>query len=49
MSSTRPRDGHCPACEEQIPEEAVLIEYETEEDRRRFAECPGCDEVVHPV
>jgi uncharacterized protein with PIN domain len=49
MSSTRPRNGRCPACEERIPEEAVLIEYETDEDRRRFAECPGCGEVVHPI
>jgi len=49
MSHSKSRTDRWPACDEQIPEDAVLIEYETDEDRRRFAECPGCGEVVHPV
>jgi formate dehydrogenase maturation protein FdhE len=45
----RPSLGHCPECDVGIPSASVLIEYETDDGwRRQFAECPGCERVVHP-
>lgn len=40
--------GVCPRCETEIPEGLLLIEYETDGDRRVFAECPACEEPVTP-
>lgn len=40
--------GRCPRCTARIPQRAVLIEYGTGDPARMFAECPGCDSVVHP-
>jgi hypothetical protein len=41
--------GSCPRCEERIPTEFLLIEYQTSSDwTQMFAECPGCRDVVHP-
>lgn len=36
--------GVCPLCGEEVPERDVLIEYES----GLFAECPGCEQPVHP-
>lgn len=45
-----PSPGDCPECEAPIPSTDVLVEYETDDRRRRmFAECPSCGEVVHPT
>lgn len=41
--------GECPDCAEHIPEYSLLIEYERDGDRERFAECPACENVVHPA
>jgi hypothetical protein len=42
--------GSCPNCDHRIPATDVLIEYETTDGRsRRFADCPGCEDVVHPA
>lgn len=41
--------GRCPICDEPIPRDNKLIEYETEEGwTSMFAECPDCRDVVHP-
>ena len=40
--------GACPACGATIPPAHVLIEYEADGDRRLFADCPGCRDVVDP-
>ena len=42
--------GCCPNCEEEISPAYELISYETADGRRRrFAECPRCESVVHPT
>lgn len=47
--SRQPPLGRCPNCEEQIPSEKLLIKYETAEGwPKMFAECPACNEPVHP-
>lgn len=38
----------CPFCETEISTNAVLIEYDSNGTRRRYAECSVCDEPVHP-
>ena len=40
--------GACPACGTRIPPAQVLIEYEADGERRLFAECPGCRDVIDP-
>jgi ribosomal protein S27AE len=40
--------GRCPRCDESIPRGGLLIEYETDDGPRKYAECPGCGTVVHP-
>lgn len=41
--------GWCPHCATRIPRRAVLIEYGAGDNpARMFAECPGCESVVHP-
>lgn len=40
--------GSCPHCQTAIPRRAVLIEYETTTGSTAFAECPDCEEIVHP-
>lgn len=41
--------GECPECRDSIPEYKLLIEYDRDGARERFAECPTCETVVHPV
>jgi len=41
--------GRCPDCETELSRASVLIEYETKGGPRRFAECPTCRDVVHPI
>jgi hypothetical protein len=41
--------GHCPDCATEIPLDLVIIEYETDDGRESYAECPDCREVVHPA
>jgi hypothetical protein len=41
--------GDCPKCREPIPNYKLLIEYHADRGRECFAECPGCEDVVHPV
>jgi hypothetical protein len=48
MSNTASELGTCPFCETAIPAQAVLIEYEVEEETRLFAECTECNEPVQP-
>ena len=40
--------GACPACETPIPRGRLLIEYRADGDRKMYAECPSCLDVVHP-
>jgi hypothetical protein len=40
--------GCCPECGEEITADFLLIEYESGGRPARFAECPGCRNVVHP-
>jgi hypothetical protein len=40
--------GACPRCETPVPPSRVLIEYEADGERRLFAECPDCRDVVDP-
>ena len=41
--------GRCPNCSETIPRNNKLIEYETANGwTAMFAECPDCNDVVHP-
>lgn len=51
MSSRHPPIlGICPTCDTEIATINVLIEYEAEDGRPKvWAECPGCEEIVHPV
>jgi endogenous inhibitor of DNA gyrase (YacG/DUF329 family) len=45
----RPPLGECPSCGRTIPPANLLIRYETATGPVRvFAECPTCDEPVHP-
>lgn len=48
MDATSSTVGRCPHCEVPIPGFRVLIEYESEGRTRRYAECPGCEDVVAP-
>ncbi|EMA31922.1 hypothetical protein C444_07600 [Haloarcula japonica DSM 6131] len=49
MSSQNPRLGGCPRCGEEIQHRHVLIAYETGDEPRYWAECPGCGDVVDPA
>jgi hypothetical protein len=50
MRQTQRTLGECPNCESDIPPAATLIEYESEDGwPATFAECPECQNVVHPV
>lgn len=40
--------GTCPQCGEAVPSHRLLIEYETANGRSAFAECPTCEDVIHP-
>lgn len=41
--------GACPNCDATIPSAFLLISYETSDGwPKMFAECPACDDVVHP-
>lgn len=40
--------GTCPNCHTSITVAAILIEYETANERRVYAECPSCRDVIHP-
>lgn len=41
--------GVCPDCDVVIPSSNLLIKYETEDGWPQFfAECPRCEEPVHP-
>lgn len=56
MSTTQPTPsasppvlGDCPDCHSQIASYDVLIEYETDTGQPAvWAECPACQDVVHP-
>jgi endogenous inhibitor of DNA gyrase (YacG/DUF329 family) len=41
--------GVCPHCGASIPDEQVLIEYETDTESAIYAECPECTAAVHPT
>jgi len=42
--------GDCPGCGERIPVAALLVEYDRGDGTvGRFAECPGCQDVVEPA
>mgnify|MGYP000094183753 FL=1 len=41
--------GACPNCDVMIPSANLLIRYECEGDwPKLFAECPDCEDPVHP-
>lgn len=41
--------GTCPNCDGDVPREYLLIRYETDDGwPKLFAECPTCEEPVHP-
>lgn len=40
--------GDCPTCRTPIPSARVLIKYEADGERRMYAECPDCLDVVRP-
>ena len=48
MATNRTTLGVCPHCGERIPSIRLLIEYEDDDGKAVWAECPGCNEVVHP-
>lgn len=48
MPSQDSRLGVCPRCGESIYQWHVLVEYESGNDPRYWAECPDCGEVVDP-
>lgn len=48
MHTNRSHIGRCPHCETDIPRNRLLIEYETAQGVACYAECPACEEVVHP-
>jgi hypothetical protein len=48
MSNTASELGTCPFCGSAIPEGAILVEYEAEDETRVFAECFECEEPVQP-
>ncbi|WP_449404864.1 DUF7837 family putative zinc-binding protein [Halostella salina] len=48
MSNTASELGTCPFCGSAVPAEAVLIEYEAEDETQVFAECYECGEPVRP-
>ena len=49
MATNRSTLGVCPRCGEPIPAIRLLIEYEDDEGKAIWAECPDCNEVVHPT
>lgn len=45
-----PTLGRCPICDTLIPPSNLVIKYEMSgEWPRMFAECPACEDPVHPV
>lgn len=41
--------GVCPICGVAVPSARLLIEYESEDGTSRmFAECPRCEDPIHP-
>lgn len=49
MGTANSEIGRCPACGGAIPTYNILISYESDDGEQHYAECPECDEVVHPV
>lgn len=49
MSTQRRSLGDCPDCGSTIPAGLLLIEYETAGGTASYAECPDCEDVVHPA
>jgi DNA-directed RNA polymerase subunit RPC12/RpoP len=40
--------GTCSRCGEKIFDRHVLITYEGDDGRRRWADCPSCGEIIAP-
>lgn len=49
MSTQTSTLGTCPHCGTELSKHAALIEYERGGERAIYAECPGCERVVHPA
>ncbi|WP_435196709.1 hypothetical protein [Natronomonas sp. EA1] len=49
MSHSDATLGRCPDCDIEIPRGNLLIEYDTAAGRALYAECPQCQDVVHPA
>lgn len=47
MPSEQSALGTCPVCKTKIRAGLLLIEYEKDDDRAVYAECPSCEEPVH--
>lgn len=41
--------GRCPRCGEALATSQLLIRYETDDGDAVFAECPDCEDPVHPA
>lgn len=48
MANTTTERGICPFCETDITDGVVLIQYEIDDERRAFIECPACEQPVTP-
>ena len=48
MSTHTTTLGRCPRCDVDIPQVALLIEYERRDGPAAYAECPSCRGVVNP-
>lgn len=48
MSTEKSSLGACPFCNGDVPPGNVLIEYEKDGETAVYAECPSCEEPVHP-
>jgi endogenous inhibitor of DNA gyrase (YacG/DUF329 family) len=48
MSTEKSSLGTCPFCGGDVPEGNILIEYEKDGEAAVYAECPTCEEPVHP-
>ncbi|APE95687.1 DUF7837 family putative zinc-binding protein [Halodesulfurarchaeum formicicum] len=48
MPSTNQEIGRCPLCDSPITEFDVIIRYGRDNQTKRYAECPNCEEVVGP-
>lgn len=49
MTTITPDVGDCPVCGAGVTRTDLLIQYETDSGPAAYAECPDCQEIVHPL